>query len=151
MNKIVAGLLVVTVAISQCAAPALFLARVENKTSDILYKVIVSDEDYEMLVPPEQTADFGQWLDLLRLHKVQLAAIGDEAGDPIFVTKGPESAGCSQNDYAQSVIYWSGAPSIDANQKTYKTCCMKGDLALALIIQQDGTPEIAEIVEGEQA
>ena len=140
-----------TVVISQCATPALFLARIENKTSDILYKIIVPDEDYEMLVPPGQTADFGQWLDLLRSHEVQLAAIGDEAGDPIFVTKGPESAGCAEKDFAQSVIYWTGVPSIDASQKTYKTCCMKGDLALELIIQQDGTPEIAEIVEGEQA
>jgi len=151
MNKIVVGLFMATVAISQCTEPALFLSRIENKTSDILYKVIVPDEDYEMLVPPGQTADFGQWLNLLRSNEVQLAAIGDEAGDPIFVTKGPESTGCSQNDFAQSVIYWCGAPSIDASQKIYKTCCMTKDLALALTIQEDGTPEIAEIVEGEQA
>lgn len=129
------------------ADPALFLSHIKNETPDTLYKVIVPDENYEMLVPPGQDADFGQWLDLLRAHEVQLAAIGEDAGDPIFVTRGPESAGCSADDIAQSVIYWCGAPSVDANNKNYKTCCMRGDLTLELIIHPDGSPEIAEIIE----
>jgi hypothetical protein len=133
------------------AEQALFLARIKNETPETLYKVIIPDEDYEMLVPPGKEADFGQWLDLQRSKEVQLAAIGDNAGDPIFIKRGPEAAGCANDELGQSVIYWSGLPSADASQKNYKISCIKGDVELLLDIQPDGTPELDEIIETQQS
>lgn len=126
-------------------AQSLFLSRVKNDTPDTIYKIIIPDEDYEILVPPATEASFGSWLDLQREKEVQLAVITGE-GDPIFVTKGPESAGCPEEAISQSIVYWSGFPSLDDSQKNYKTCCMqKGDVTLALTIAPDGTPQIEDI------
>jgi len=124
---------------------SLFLSRIKNDTPDTLYKVIVPDEEYDVLVPPGTEADFGSWLDLQRSSEVQLAVIAGE-GDPIFINQGPESAGCASDEaFAQSVIYWAGLPSASNDDKMYKTCCVdKGDLDLSLIIQPDGTPVIEE-------
>ncbi len=124
---------------------SLFLSRIQNDTPDTLYKIIVPDEEYDVLVPPGTTADFGSWLDLQRSKEVQLAVIAGE-GDPIFINQGPESSGCaSDQSFAQSVVYWTGFPSASNDDKIYKTCCIdKGDLDLSIIIQPDGIPVIEE-------
>ena len=131
--------------VSATQTQSLFLSRIKNDTPDTLYKVIVPDEEYDVLVPPGTTADFGSWLDLQRSKEVQLAVIAGE-GDAIFVNQGPESAGCaSEESFAQSIEYWAGFPSTSSEDKIYKTCCIdKGDLDLSLIIQPDGTPVIEE-------
>jgi len=127
-------------------AQSLFLSRVKNNTADTLYKVIVPDEDYEMLVPAGSEADFGSWLDLRRAGQVQLAVLQGE-GEPIFVHFGPESAGCASDDaFAQSVIYWFGFPNASDEDKLYKTCCIESNnVDLVLTIHANGLPEIQEL------
>jgi len=122
---------------------AVYFVRVKNDTPDSLYKVIVPQEDYEVLVPAGQTADFGDWINMARDTQIQIAVIAGE-GEPIFVTNGPDIAACADDEITQSVVYWSGFPNLTDDQKQYQACCVEGDVSLELIIQPDGEPTLAE-------
>lgn len=121
----------------------IYFSRVKNETPDSLYKVIVPQEDYEVLVPAGKTADFGDWINMQRDKEIQVAVIAGE-GESIFVKTGPDIAACAEDEIAPSVAYWSGFPNITDDQKIYKSCCSEEDLSLELIIQPDGMPTIEE-------
>lgn len=127
------------------AVPAIYLSAIKNDTPDTLYKIIIPAEDYEILLPAGTQKYLGEWFDLQRGNEIQLAVIKGD-GEPIFIQKGPESAGCEKDAMAHSVIFWTGLPMLDTSQRMYQTYCqIDRDLKLELSIDPEGNPIVNEI------
>jgi hypothetical protein len=132
------------------AAPAMYLSVIKNDTPETIYKIIIPAENYEILLPPGTQKHLSEWFDMQRYNEsqrdsdVQLAVMQGE-GDPIFIKQGPESSGCDKDMMAQSLMFWTGAPTVDSSQKTYQTYCLTDrDLKLELSIDPEGNPIVSE-------
>lgn len=146
MKKNSMRLLCVVSLVCACeAVPAIYLSVIKNDTPDVLYKIIIPEEDFEILLPPGTQKYLGEWFDMQRGNELQLAVMQGDGG-PVFIQKGPESSGCDKNAMAQSIIFWTGAPIVDSSQKIYQTYCLADrDLKLEMCIDPDGNPVVNEI------
>ena len=146
MTNKITGLCCLTLVTMTCVSiPSVYLSEIKNGTPSTLYKIIVPDEDYDILLPAGKSKYLGAWFDLRRGNELQLAVMQGD-GEPVFIHIGPESAGCGKEDVACSIIYWTSAPSVDSNEKVYQTFCQTDDqLRLVLSIEPDGTPVVSEL------
>lgn len=144
MKNSLLALCAMSVAITCNATPAMYLSVIKNDTPDTLYKIIIPAEDYEILLPAGTQKILNEWFDLQRGNELQIAVLKGD-GEPIFIQKGPESSGCDKDMMAHSVVFWTGAPTLDASQKTYQTYCqIDRDLKLELSIDPEGNPIVSE-------